>query len=154
MQLKMARIKRPRKRLHMLYPCIMTIEEIFAANFARLRAEAKITQARVAEGCGVSVQHIKDLEGGRRKPSIDLIFAIASVLRVDSSKLLEQDPSPMQEKPLPFKSVLGLYAKLPEDIVKDLAKFKDNDDVWEMVRAAIAIQTEELNSKQETKTKA
>ncbi len=127
----------------MYYAEVMEIEEVISRNFKRLRAESGLTQEKVAKGCGVNIQTIKDIEAGRRKPSVDLIFAMATVFKIDSGKILEQEESAPVEKPLPFKTILGMYSKLPEQMVKDLASFRVDDPVWKNIEVAIRLQKEE-----------
>ena len=122
----------------MLYPYVMEITEIISKNVRHYRKEKGITQKRVAEICGVTIQQIQDVEAGRRKPSIDLVFRMASAFGVDSGKLLEQEEAPPQIKPLPFKSVLGMYARIPEATVKRLAKYSESDkEVWEAIEGTL-----------------
>lgn len=59
-------------------------------NIAYYRKHAKLTQAQLAEMVGISRSHISAIEAPNivRKISMDLLFNIAAVLKVEVYKLL------------------------------------------------------------------
>lgn len=122
------------------YNSVMEIEEVIGGNVKRIRESIKMTQKILAAGCGVTKHHIEDVEAGRRKPSLDLLMRMAGVLKVDSSLLLEQGERTEVARPLPFKTVLGMYSNIPEDIVKDLAGFGTGSEIWKSIREAIEME--------------
>lgn len=124
------------KTFHSEYNDFMHIEEVIGKNLKHYRAQAEITQHRVAEICGVSDQQIRDIEAGRKKPSIDLLVRIASALKVESSHLLEHGEPIKTERPLPFKTVLGMYSNIPEEVVKRAKDHGPDSPVWGFIMTA------------------
>lgn len=55
----------------------------FADNLKRLRADAKLTQAKLADRAGLSLTGITDLEQGRREPSWSTVQSLCTALGVD-----------------------------------------------------------------------
>lgn len=118
---------------YMNYSYLMEITEIISANFKRLRAERQLTQRFIAEACGVSLQQIGDIEAGRRKPSIDLLFAMASCLKVESGEFLDshtdKPPAPII---LPSKA-LQMYSRFPDEVIIRAQAHKAESEVWEWI---------------------
>ncbi len=52
------------------------------------RKELKIKQADLAESLGTSNNHISSIEGGKQKPSLDILVGICSCLNVSPDYLL------------------------------------------------------------------
>jgi transcriptional regulator with XRE-family HTH domain len=118
------------------YPVIMKIEEVIGSNIKKARESVKKTQKSLAESVRVTKHHIEDIEAGRRKPSVDLLVRIASALGVESGSLLDQGEI-IEPRPLPFKTVLGMYSNIPEKYVKALSGYREGDDIWGMIEEAI-----------------
>lgn len=53
-----------------------------------LRIEKNMTIENLSEAVGKSVSHITQLEEGNRKMSIDLLYALISVLETDANTVL------------------------------------------------------------------
>jgi transcriptional regulator with XRE-family HTH domain len=66
-----------------------TLVELFALNFAKLRAERKLTQQKLAEEMGMSVSYVSMLERGERTPPLSTLEKIGQALGVDPLELLE-----------------------------------------------------------------
>lgn len=49
----------------------------FAARLSTLRKAQGMTQEEMAEALNISLEHLSKMERGKRKPSIDLIIAMA-----------------------------------------------------------------------------
>lgn len=60
----------------------------FAATFAGLRAGAGYTQKQVAEGAGLSVKYVGELERGVANPTVEVLVALAGAFGVGPSALL------------------------------------------------------------------
>jgi len=56
------------------------------AAIKNARTEKKLTQEQLAEMVGITSVHLKQLEAGRRKPSVDILYRLARSLNfsVDS----------------------------------------------------------------------
>lgn len=58
-----------------------------------LRAEKRLSQAALAEMCGVSRQAINTIENGRHDPSVSLAFRIAQALGTEITEVFIHDES-------------------------------------------------------------
>lgn len=67
-----------------------TLEEIFGKALKQLRQEKGITQERLAELAEVDRTYIWRLEAGKRSPSLEIIFRIASGLKIPPGVLLDK----------------------------------------------------------------
>ena len=54
----------------------------------RLRIQRNLTQEEMAEALNISLEHLSKMERGKRKPSIDLIIAMACYFHVSTDYLL------------------------------------------------------------------
>ena len=84
----------------------------FAQNLKAARTAAGMTQAELAQKCGMAAITIRQYESGKREPRFEQLQNIASALNVDISVLLLQEPSELS-------SLLdGVIS--PEDIAEEL----------------------------------
>ena len=60
----------------------------FAARLQTLRKAQGMTQEEFAEALNISLEHLSKMERGKRKPSIDLIVAMACYFHVSTDYLL------------------------------------------------------------------
>ena len=60
----------------------------FAARLSTLRKAQGMTQEEMAEALNISLEHLSKMERGKRKPSIDLIIAMACYFHVSTDYLL------------------------------------------------------------------
>ena len=60
----------------------------FATRLQTLRKALGMTQEELAEALNVSLEHLSKMERGKRKPSIDLIVAMACYFHVSTDYLL------------------------------------------------------------------
>ena len=60
----------------------------FAALLSTFRKAQGMTQEEMAEALNISLEHLSKMERGKRKPSIDLIIAMACYFRVSTDYLL------------------------------------------------------------------
>lgn len=67
-------------------------------RIADLRAKANITQEVLAEHAEVGTSYVARIEGGSRKPTIDVLTRIASALKVPVWRLLVDDRLTPEEK--------------------------------------------------------
>jgi len=58
------------------------IQSIFIANLKKARSAARMTQATLAEHCGLSAFYISELETGRRFPSAETLQTICDILEL------------------------------------------------------------------------
>lgn len=60
----------------------------FASRLQTLRKAQGMTQEELAEALNISLEHLSKMERGKRKPSIDLVVAIACYFHVSTDYLL------------------------------------------------------------------
>lgn len=65
----------------------MDIIRVFGSNVRKYRLEAKLSQEKFAEICGLHRTYISDIECFRRSISLDNIQKIADALNVPTYKL-------------------------------------------------------------------
>jgi transcriptional regulator with XRE-family HTH domain len=63
------------------------IQTILIRNLKKLRGEAGLTQAALAEKCGLSSYYVTEIETGRRFPSVDTLEKLCQVLKVRPYRL-------------------------------------------------------------------
>lgn len=56
--------------------------KLLGAAIKNARTEKKLTQEQLAEMVGITAVHLKQLESGRRKPSIDVLYALSRTLNI------------------------------------------------------------------------
>lgn len=81
------------------------------AAIKKRRQELHLQQRELAELCSVSPDYMSTLENDHRRPSLDLLIRIASVLRVPPAYLL-MEATPINEQ-------------LPEDTIKLAEEARD-----------------------------
>lgn len=60
----------------------------FATRLSNLRKAQGMTQESMAEALNISLEHLSKMERGKRKPSIDLVVAMACYFHVSTDYLL------------------------------------------------------------------
>jgi transcriptional regulator with XRE-family HTH domain len=73
----------------------MDMRALVGQNFARLRKRQGLTQEALAEKSGFSQQYLRDLERGKRNPTIVSLYELAQALGVAYLDLLR----PPRRKP-------------------------------------------------------
>lgn len=66
----------------------MEIEEVFGKVLREIRLEKSFSQEELAHVCGLDRTYISLMERGKRKPTINTIFALATGLGVLPSSLV------------------------------------------------------------------
>jgi len=74
------------------------LRKALAANMKAYRKNLGFSQAKLAEKANIAVNHIAQIETGRRFPSVDVLERIATVLQKDTLELfsMKQDDSVMK----------------------------------------------------------
>lgn len=76
----------------------MDLQTCLKKNLKSLRKSKGFSQESLAEACGVSAQHISDLETGRRWGSLEMFKAIAEALDVPETLLFKDNSIPLSSK--------------------------------------------------------
>ncbi|MCE1196847.1 helix-turn-helix transcriptional regulator [bacterium] len=72
------------------------IQTIFISNLKKLRGEAGLTQAALAEKCALSAYYVTEIETGRRFPSLDTLQKLCDVLDVRPYRLFFSEKDSLQ----------------------------------------------------------
>jgi transcriptional regulator with XRE-family HTH domain len=73
----------------------MGLQQVFIGNLRKYRKKAALTQEKLAELCECDTSHIRQIEIGRRFPSIRYIERIAAALGVKPHLLFfDENPRP------------------------------------------------------------
>lgn len=73
----------------------------FGRRVRELREAAGISQLDVAARAGVTGGYVSGIEHGQRNPTLDVVFAIASALRVPPAWLFDFDGTITHSKSVP-----------------------------------------------------
>lgn len=68
----------------------MTIEEEFGVVLRKYRSKTGLSQEGLALKCGLDRTYISLLERGKRKPTINTVFAIAKIINVKPSQMIKE----------------------------------------------------------------
>jgi transcriptional regulator with XRE-family HTH domain len=69
----------------------MVLQQIFMTNMKKSRKQAGLTQEKLAELCNTDPCYIRQIETGRRFPSLTYIERIASALNIAPYQLFYSD---------------------------------------------------------------
>lgn len=81
----------------------MMLQQVFMTNMKKFRKEAALTQERLAELCNTDPGYIRQIELGRRFPSITYVERIAEALNVAPYRLFYNETSTEEEVPMALK---------------------------------------------------
>jgi transcriptional regulator with XRE-family HTH domain len=99
-----------------------TIKKKFGVHLFQLRNAAGMTQARLAEITGLSVDSISRIERGERAPSLESIEKISDALKVRASELLNfegEEMAALSESPSESLELWKLLrSKRPKQVKK------------------------------------
>ena len=68
----------------------MLLQTAFGKVIKDLRLQKGLTQQQFAEMADISVDYVHDLEFGLKKPSLNIVFSLASALGIAASNLILQ----------------------------------------------------------------
>ena len=100
----------------------------FADRIVRLRKSRALTQKQLASGVGLSEVGIQNYEGRRRKPTYDVLVALADFFDVSIDYLVGRTDKPDSEektdKPDKVETdFLGVFRELSDSDRKNLSAF-------------------------------
>lgn len=84
--------------------------EIIGERLKQRRLEAKVTQARLADAVGVLRTSVTNIEAGRQKPPLHLLYRMCVALDVEISSLLPTNEEVTGVSAVPF----GIYGNSDE----------------------------------------
>jgi transcriptional regulator with XRE-family HTH domain len=97
----------------------MNLKQIFVVNLKRFRKKEGLTQEALAVRCGVSANHIGQIEMGCRFASMELIERIAAVLKVEPYRLFKDETKAEKDDDREKRDYLK---NLPDRIRRELKK--------------------------------
>ena len=71
-----------------------TFRERVAARIQKARWRLGLTQADAAHKVGLTFRYFAEVERGKRNPTLDVLFAIATALKVKVTDLVDVQPGP------------------------------------------------------------
>lgn len=83
------------------------------------RAKVGLTQEQLSDLCHVSVKHIADIEKGKKNPSVGILIAICTVLKISLDVLISPD---MTEEEEACKELAVIYTSCPPSVRATLLK--------------------------------
>ena len=98
----------------------MTIMQRLAAEIKLSRMQMGLSQENLAEMLDVTPTHIKHLESGHRRPSIELLFALAQTLHFSVDQIIFPMGSQKEELRIQINTLLANCTEKEHRIVLDL----------------------------------
>ena len=74
--------------------------KLFGRRVRAIRKAARISQERVAEQAQINSKYLGELERGEKKPSFDVLVALAEALRIPPADLFQFDREEQDDKAL------------------------------------------------------
>lgn len=111
------------------YTEVMDITKTLAINLKQAREKRDLTQKALGDAIGKTSQTIKDIEKGRRKPSIEVLEDLSEALGVTPGYLLSGGEIP-EAKVLPVSSVLKKMACVPDEVYNLSESVPRDDEAW------------------------
>jgi transcriptional regulator with XRE-family HTH domain len=90
------------------------LQSLFIQNLKRNRARKGLTQAELAERCGLSANFISNIESGKKYPSVTTMQGIADSLGVKPYQLFIDDDD---AETLGYEEVLMRYSESLKEMV-------------------------------------
>jgi len=97
------------------------IKRILGGNIKVLRKRDKLTQEQLSEKIGCSLNHLANIEIGKKYPSPELLSKLADVLHVSPSALFNtQNNESIEEVVKEVLEILDFQSKQTQESVKSL----------------------------------
>ena len=68
---------------------------LLADAIHQAREEKRITQVQLAEYLQISPTHVRHLESGRRKPSVEKLISLCKILDISFDQVIRGEPRPV-----------------------------------------------------------
>ena len=101
---------------------MMNIREILAENIKEKRRKRGLTQEKLAEKAGMSLQYLAMLELGRKFPSGDMLERLANTLEIETYELLAIAPSANNELEILRNDIVNEVKTLNETLAKNITE--------------------------------
>jgi len=101
---------------------MVSIKDILAENIKGKRREKGLTQEKLAEKAGMSLQYLAMLELARKFPSGEMLERLANALDIETYELLAIEPSANNELELLRKDIICEVQALNENLATDITE--------------------------------
>jgi len=99
---------------------MMNIRKILADNIKEKRRNKGLTQEKLAEKTGMSLQYLAMLELGHKFPSGEMLERLANALDIETYELLAVTPSANNELEILRKEIIYEIKKLNETLAQEI----------------------------------
>ncbi|MDR2717877.1 MAG: helix-turn-helix transcriptional regulator [Treponema sp.] len=99
---------------------MIDIKEIFAGNIKKIRRKKGLTQEKLAEKAGMSLQYLALLELARKFPSGEMLERLATALEIETYELLAVASSANNELELLRNDIICEVKTLNESLAKNI----------------------------------
>ena len=86
------------------------------------RVKNNLSQEQLAELLGVSPSHIKHMESGLRKPSVEILFQLAQILHFSLDALIQPEMLGMDERTQDIRTLLTDCSPQQLELISDLIR--------------------------------
>ena len=101
---------------------MISIREILADNLKEKRRKKGLTQEKLAEKAGMSLQYLAMLELAHKFPSGEMLERLANALDIETYELLAIAPSANNELELLRNDIIYEVKTLNESLAKDITE--------------------------------
>jgi len=101
---------------------MVNIREILAENIKEKRRKKGLTQEKLAEKTGMSLQYLAMLELAHKFPSGDMLERLANALDIEAYELLAVSPSANNELEILRNDIICEVKILNETLAKDITE--------------------------------
>ena len=93
-----------------------------AVDIKKARLEKGLTQEELAELLNITPTHVKHIESGHRKPSVDVLFSIAEKLNMSLDNIIFTQRTSSQELQNSIDNLLNSLCESELRVIYDTAK--------------------------------
>jgi transcriptional regulator with XRE-family HTH domain len=119
---------------------MIDIKEIFAENLRKIRRKRGLTQEKLAEKAGMSLQYLALLELARKFPSGEMLERLATALEIETYELLAAASSANNELELLRNDIICEVKTLNESLAKSIT-----DDVINAIKQTLSDERKNRN---------
>jgi len=101
---------------------MVNIRYILAENIKEKRRKKGLTQEKLAEKAGMSLQYLAMLELARKFPSGEMLERLANALDIETYELLAIEPSANNELEVLRKDIICEVQALNENLANDITE--------------------------------
>ena len=100
----------------------MDIYKKLAIAIKQARNSIGLSQEEFAERLDVSATHIKHLESGHRKPSVDILFSICKLTGMSVDRLLYEEKTDESEYLVQLQSIVDVCSDAEKKLLSEIAQ--------------------------------